>query len=415
MNATWLLNLYPTSWRQRYEPEFPALLEERSVSALDALDIAFGAIDAHLRPRQPRLSAAGGGGSAPPIGPRPDAVAEARRRVTWLKLFYGHAALFAIVNLALLIINLLTTPAEPWFLFPIWGWGIPLALHAGLTFRWRGLFGAHLATFLVLNAGLIAINRFGGGEPWSLWPLWSLGILLVAHGLMAFGITGLFGAHVVATVLAGVELLVVAAIAPFGTLDVLWITALLAVLVAAHALLGANRVGLYRVHLFTFVVANALLFLQNVTTDRDVFWFQYPLVGWSIVFALHTLVRFRVLGFPDSFWEQATLARLTATTAQDRDDGPAAQALRRRVRLQRGLLLHLFLFGAGALDLAVLNILSTPDVVWAIWPIGVGAVLLAGHAGFVLIKPRLFGAHQLAAAGTALGLIAIDVATPGGP
>lgn len=45
-----LLYLYPRAWRARYEEEFLALLELRSLSLSDTSDIIFGAIDAHLHP-----------------------------------------------------------------------------------------------------------------------------------------------------------------------------------------------------------------------------------------------------------------------------------------------------------------------------------------------------------------------------
>jgi hypothetical protein len=44
----WLTRLYPKSWRERYEQEFDALLEQCLHSPLDVLDILFGALDAHL-------------------------------------------------------------------------------------------------------------------------------------------------------------------------------------------------------------------------------------------------------------------------------------------------------------------------------------------------------------------------------
>ncbi len=49
MNArTWLVHLYPRGWRERYGDEFEALLEECLHSPLDAVDVALGALDAHL-------------------------------------------------------------------------------------------------------------------------------------------------------------------------------------------------------------------------------------------------------------------------------------------------------------------------------------------------------------------------------
>lgn len=46
-----LVRLYPRAWRERYEEEFVALLDERPASLFDLRDIALGALDAWLRPQ----------------------------------------------------------------------------------------------------------------------------------------------------------------------------------------------------------------------------------------------------------------------------------------------------------------------------------------------------------------------------
>jgi hypothetical protein len=46
-----LVRLYPRSWRDRYEEEFVALLEESPQSVGDVFDVALGATDAWLRPQ----------------------------------------------------------------------------------------------------------------------------------------------------------------------------------------------------------------------------------------------------------------------------------------------------------------------------------------------------------------------------
>jgi hypothetical protein len=48
-----------------------------------------------------------------------------------------HALVFLLVNAALFGINFLTTPGEWWVLFPVFGWGLGLLLHAvfGLSQR----------------------------------------------------------------------------------------------------------------------------------------------------------------------------------------------------------------------------------------------------------------------------------------
>jgi hypothetical protein len=46
-----LVFLYPRVWRERYEEEFLALLEEKPASAKDVIDVVFGALDAWFWPQ----------------------------------------------------------------------------------------------------------------------------------------------------------------------------------------------------------------------------------------------------------------------------------------------------------------------------------------------------------------------------
>jgi hypothetical protein len=50
MNESTWLRLYPRAWRARYGDELAALLEARSPSLIDRLDLIRGAFDAHLHP-----------------------------------------------------------------------------------------------------------------------------------------------------------------------------------------------------------------------------------------------------------------------------------------------------------------------------------------------------------------------------
>jgi hypothetical protein len=45
---------------------------------------------------------------------------------------YIHLAAFVVVNALLVAINLLASPEHLWFLWPLFGWGLGLLLHAGL-------------------------------------------------------------------------------------------------------------------------------------------------------------------------------------------------------------------------------------------------------------------------------------------
>ncbi|HXF63945.1 MAG TPA: 2TM domain-containing protein [Caldilineaceae bacterium] len=65
----------------------------------------------------------------------------ARRRVQAIKGFYIHLLVYLFVNAGLLLINLLTSPGDWWFYWPLLGWGIGLAAHALAVFGAGGWFG----------------------------------------------------------------------------------------------------------------------------------------------------------------------------------------------------------------------------------------------------------------------------------
>ncbi len=52
----------------------------------------------------------------------------ARERVQQLKEFYVHLAVYVMVNIVLIAINIIT--AGHWFIWPLFGWGIGVAVHA---------------------------------------------------------------------------------------------------------------------------------------------------------------------------------------------------------------------------------------------------------------------------------------------
>jgi|SRR5882672_2487014 len=53
---TWLLQLYPARWRERYGEEFRTVLARQRVSVGLVFDVLAGAIDAHLHPQIPHSS-----------------------------------------------------------------------------------------------------------------------------------------------------------------------------------------------------------------------------------------------------------------------------------------------------------------------------------------------------------------------
>lgn len=57
----------------------------------------------------------------------------ARRRVAIKSGFYVHAIVFVAVNLGLYAIAQLT-PHPRWHVWPLWGWGLGLAIHGLVAF-----------------------------------------------------------------------------------------------------------------------------------------------------------------------------------------------------------------------------------------------------------------------------------------
>ena len=66
---------------------------------------------------------------------------KAKERVEELKGFYIHAAMYLLVNTALVVINLVTSPEYLWFVWPLLGWGVGVAAHAIAVFGIPGMFG----------------------------------------------------------------------------------------------------------------------------------------------------------------------------------------------------------------------------------------------------------------------------------
>jgi len=65
----------------------------------------------------------------------------ARKRVKALKGFYRHLAVYLLVNAFLLVINLVTSPSALWFIWPLFGWGIAIVVHAASVFGGERLWG----------------------------------------------------------------------------------------------------------------------------------------------------------------------------------------------------------------------------------------------------------------------------------
>lgn len=416
MKQFWVLKLFPQAWRERYEDEFQALLEEYDPSTGATLDILKAAGDAQLRYRQlpEDVPAIAGGQAVSSLAYR-----RARTRVRWLASLYANAVLFCIVILLLLGINLLTTPETLWFFYPLWGWAMLLALHSAFVLRGRQRFASHVAFFATFNIGLAAINLLHSDTLWFPWPLAATATLLIAHALVEFDITGYFGAHVVAYALGLAQMTATALIYPeteYGmvTAGITWTIVLL-----CHALMRFSGISLLKAHILLFVGVNAQIIAENLMRSDEV-WFHYSLFVWAVLLGAHIAVEAGWISLFDAGWEErkqrelATLAGLDPERSEGVDEAEALDAIALRVRSLRLLHLHFFAFTVGAGAALVLNILTYSAGPWALWPLWGWGIVLAAHAGWVLTRRGLFGAHLMLFLTINAGLIAIDVIYNGG-
>lgn len=171
MSPRRLVALYPAAWRDRYGDEFLALLEARPPRRLDVIDIAWGALDAHLFPQAPegrfrmfsRLAglAAIGAGAALLVG------FVGLNEVT-VPVFY----VLAIVGLVgIHLRQVAVRPALAWFGFLVpllalvWGIGFVLLTRVGILPTGSGELGyfANIALWIgsaTLGAVILAIRVF---------------------------------------------------------------------------------------------------------------------------------------------------------------------------------------------------------------------------------------------------------------
>lgn len=59
---------------------------------------------------------------------------KARKRAEAKYTFFVHAGVYAAVMVLLVVVNLVTSPREIWFVWPLIGWGFAVALHGVRVF-----------------------------------------------------------------------------------------------------------------------------------------------------------------------------------------------------------------------------------------------------------------------------------------
>ena len=65
----------------------------------------------------------------------------AKEKVGALKIFYLDLVVFVSVNLFLFLLNIIFTPDNLWFIWPLMGYGFGIIVHAILVFGFRRPYG----------------------------------------------------------------------------------------------------------------------------------------------------------------------------------------------------------------------------------------------------------------------------------
>ena len=66
---------------------------------------------------------------------------KAKKRIEEIRGFYGNLAAYIAVNLGFLVLNLMTSPNELWFHWPMLGWGVGVIIHGMSVFNYFPVFG----------------------------------------------------------------------------------------------------------------------------------------------------------------------------------------------------------------------------------------------------------------------------------
>jgi len=160
----WLLCLYPHAWRARYEDEYVALLEAISWTPWNLLDIALGAVDAHLHPSA--LYATTGRLSSM-------TTAIKRLRAAEIAIFCA----FAGFVVSYITFQRLTDPSAPF--------DAVASAHPDVALGYQGVqVGMYVALAAVMVAGFpvafVAVRRAWVAREWGIVRLFATPIILTA-------------------------------------------------------------------------------------------------------------------------------------------------------------------------------------------------------------------------------------------
>jgi len=120
-----------------------------------------------------------------------------------------------------------------------------------------------------------------------------------------------------------------------------------------------------RIHLVIYILVNILLIIINVLTSNPIItfqtaWFIYPLLGWLIGMAIHTV---SYLIFAKGIYPNS----------------------------KRSLILHITSYLTVISLLIVINIQTLPQLLWVLWPGIIWGASLAGHITiyFIYFKAKI--------------------------
>jgi len=228
--SSFLIRLYPASWRARYGDEFEAILEERPLGPFDVADILLGAMDAQLRLRGRGAVIHGRGLSMP-------------SRIGGFAAVIGAGLLAAAGLLSYGLVSV-AGAVQPLLFFT--GLAALLVALAGLSaFQARahprltwGAFAMTAVGTMVAAIGLVTTT------PDTYWALWLGGLLTALVGSALFAIS----TYRTATLSrAGAVLLGIGSILPF---------------------VGLNQQPLYLASVICFLLGWLVLGVQAIRLDR---------------------------------------------------------------------------------------------------------------------------------------------------
>lgn len=319
--------------------------------------------------------------------------------------FGVHALLTLLIGLELIAVTIVD-PSNAGDLAVSLGFVlVPLVAHAMIRFGRSGLLSIHIVVFALVNVLLIVENVQDGGGWWAQYPIVVWGTVLAMHVFAATRATR----HQPAT--SGYASIALARFADRSALSP-----------------GTRRVQSFLFHVALFGIATVQLLVVSLLSSHAILWTVWPLGVWLVVLIAHAGV-LTMPGRPalaaDLFGGAAVALGLTAIDGTT-DGGPwaswpiagwlvvlAIHAGAKLTHLRTWFRPHL---AGTAAAVAILVVLYATGIAesWVIWPIWAMAILLAIHAGFVVLpRQPVLGVWVLTGGTIVAGLVLIDMQAGG--